>query len=218
MSQLTKSIFIFLQTEKRGRQGEGEIPPSKFQVAKSASTIPPRTSGFCNLKASTPQRTTLRIWKVEGRKVFLLIFLCLCAFVVNIFVLAQDAPPATLDAKVFEIAGELRCPVCTAESVGDSSAPIAVEMRNVIQEQLEQGKSEKEILAFFQERYGDWILLNPPKRGVHLLVWLLPLVAALIGVGFLVMYLKRWTKQAKAPIEASAEDLERVREEMRWQE
>jgi cytochrome c-type biogenesis protein CcmH len=154
----------------------------------------------------------------EGeRKIFLLIFLCLCASVVNMFVLAQEAP-ATLAPKVFEIAKNLRCPVCTAESVGDSSAPIAVEMRNVIQEQLGQGKSEREILSFFQERYGDWILLNPPKRGVHLLVWLLPLVVALIGVGFLTMYLRRWTKQAKAPIEATPEDLERVREEMRWQE
>jgi cytochrome c-type biogenesis protein CcmH len=134
------------------------------------------------------------------------------------FSLAQEAPPATLDPKVFEIANELRCPVCTAESVGDSSAPIAVEMRNVIQDQLGQGKSEKEILAFFQERYGDWILLNPPKRGVHLLVWLLPLIAAIVGVGLLAMYLRRWTRQAKAPVEVSKEDLERVREEMRWQE
>ncbi len=156
----------------------------------------------------------------EGKrgKIFLPLSLCLCVFVVSSFAFAQDVTPATLDPQVFEIAGELRCPVCTAESVGDSSAPIAVEMRNVIQEQLGQGKSEKEILAFFQERYGDWILLNPPKRGIHLLVWLLPLIVAVIGVGFLVMYLRRWTKQAKAPIEASAEDLERVREEMKWQE
>jgi cytochrome c-type biogenesis protein CcmH len=154
----------------------------------------------------------------QGSKIFLFFFVCLCAFVVNTSALAQDAPPATLDPKVFEIANDLRCPVCTAESVGDSSAPIAVEMRNVIQDQLEQGKSEREILAFFQERYGDWILLNPPKRGVHLLVWLLPLIAAVIGVGLLAMYLRRWTKQAKAPVDVSKEDLERVREEMKWQE
>jgi cytochrome c-type biogenesis protein CcmH len=144
-------------------------------------------------------------------------FLCLCASVVLSFAIAQDAQPATLESRTFEIARQLRCPVCTAESVGDSSASIAVEMRDVIQQQLQEGKSEKEILAFFQERYGDWILLNPPKRGVHLLVWLLPLIAALVGVGFLVMYLRRWTKQAQTPIEASKEDLERVREEMKWQ-
>jgi cytochrome c-type biogenesis protein CcmH len=153
--------------------------------------------------------------KRKGRLLFY-VFLFSLTFSLYSSLLAQDAP-ATLDPKVFEIAGELRCPVCTAESVGDSSAPIAVEMRNVIQEQLEQGKSEKEILAFFQERYGDWILLNPPKRGVHLLVWLLPLVAAIIGISFLAMYLRRWTKQARTTVEVSKEDLERVREEMKWQ-
>jgi cytochrome c-type biogenesis protein CcmH len=134
------------------------------------------------------------------------------------FPLAQDANPSTLDPKVFEIARELRCPVCTAESVGDSSSSIAVEMRDIIQDQLNEGKSEKEILAFFQERYGDWILLNPPKRGVHLLVWLLPLIVVIVAVALLAMYLKRWTKQAQAPVEASKEDLERVREEMQWEQ
>jgi cytochrome c-type biogenesis protein CcmH len=150
---------------------------------------------------------------------FSIFLLCLYASVVLSFSQAQDATTSsTLDPKVFEIARELRCPVCTAESVGDSSASIAIEMRDVIQQQLQEGKSKKEILAFFQERYGDWILLNPPKRGVHLLVWLLPLVVALVGVSFLVMYLRRWTKQAQTPVEASTEDLERVREEMRWEQ
>jgi cytochrome c-type biogenesis protein CcmH len=133
------------------------------------------------------------------------------------FLIAQDETPSTLDPKVFEIANELRCPVCTAESVGDSSSQVAVNMREIIQEQLGQGKSEQEILGFFQERYGDWILLNPPKRGIHLLVWLLPLVASVIGVTLLFMYVRRWTKQAQTPLQASKEDLERVREEMKWQ-
>lgn len=148
----------------------------------------------------------------------LLVSLCLCAFVVIGFVFAQDGTTSsTLDPKAFEIARELRCPVCTAESVGDSNASIAVEMRDVIQQQLEEGKSEKEILAFFQERYGDWILLNPPKRGVHLLVWLLPVVVAVAAAGLLVMYVRRWTKQAQKPVDVNVEDLDRVREEMRWE-
>ena len=95
---------------------------------------------------------------------------------------AQQATPATespatetpaaavqLQSRVFEIARQLRCPVCVSESVGDSNASIAIEMRNQIQDQLEAGRSEAEIMAFFQERYGDWILLEPPRRGVHLL-------------------------------------------------
>ena len=131
----------------------------------------------------------------------------------NIF---AQAP--SLESKVFEIARELRCPVCTSESVGDSSSSVSIEMRNIIQDQLEQGKSKEEILAFFQERYGDWIMLEPPKRGVHLLVWVLPIIAGLIGLSLLIIVLKRWTKKSQAPIEVSAEDLGRVREEMKWQD
>jgi cytochrome c-type biogenesis protein CcmH len=157
-------------------------------------------------------------WRVNSAQ-WKVICVFLFSFLLSLssFLLAQDETPSTLDPKVFEIANELRCPVCTAESVGDSSASIAVEMREIIQDQLDQGKNEREILAFFQERYGDWILLNPPKRGIHLLVWLLPLIAAMVAVALLAMYFKRWTKQARTPVEASQEDLERVREEMKWQ-
>tara|TARA_B100000686_G_C16745157_1_gene948981 strand:+ start:1384 stop:1881 length:498 start_codon:yes stop_codon:yes gene_type:complete len=105
-----------------------------------------------------------------------------------------------LEQQVFEIGRKLRCPVCTAESVAESSVQIAIEMRWLIQEQLEQGLSEQEILEFFQSRYGDWILLDPPKRGVHLMLWLLPLIAALLGVVFLTYSFRRWQTVARRPI------------------
>ncbi len=143
---------------------------------------------------------------------YLLIFLASISFTA----LAQDT--TDLESKVFEIARDLRCPVCTAESVGDSSSSVAIEMRNLIQDQLEQGKNKEEILAFFQERYGDWIMLNPPKRGVHLLVWILPLIAALIGLTLLSILFRRWTQKSKVIIDVSTEDLARVREEMKWQD
>ena len=150
---------------------------------------------------------------------FLFPFLLIPSFCLSLAYLVQAQDQTTpLESKVFEIARKLRCPVCTAESVGDSSSSVAIEMRNVIQDQLEQGKSKQEILDFFQERYGDWILLDPPKRGVHLLVWILPIIAALMGLTLLSILFRRWTKKSKAPINVSTEDLERVREEMKWQE
>jgi cytochrome c-type biogenesis protein CcmH len=130
--------------------------------------------------------------------------------------LAQNT--TDLESQVFEIARELRCPVCTAESVADSSSAVSIEMRNLIQEQLQQGKNKQEILAFFQERYGDWIMLEPPKRGLHLLVWILPLVAGVMGIILLAIVLKHWAKKSQRTISVSSEDLERVREEMKWQE
>lgn len=111
-----------------------------------------------------------------------------------------------IEQRVFEIARKLRCPVCRAESAADSSSTPSVEFRNIIQEQLEAGKSEKEVIAYFQERYGDWILLSPPKRGVHLLVWLLPLIAALLGLVTLLLLFRRWTKRSREPKDISQED------------
>lgn len=128
--------------------------------------------------------------------------------------LARSAAPGSevqLQSRTFEIARQLRCPTCTSESVGDSSSTISIQMRDQIQEQLEAGRSEREILAFFQERYGDWILLEPPRRGFHLVVWLLPVIAALAGAGGLTWLFVRWTRASREPIDADEDDLARVR-------
>ena len=128
--------------------------------------------------------------------------------------LAQDVQ---LEQRVFEIARQLRCPVCVSESVADSNASVSIEMRQVIQEQLESGRSEQQILAYFQNSYGDWILLEPPKRGIHLLVWLLPGIAAVIGVAALALFVRRWLRAGRETSDVPQEDLERVRKALEEQ-
>lgn len=127
---------------------------------------------------------------------------------------AALAQAVQLDSRVFEIARQLRCPVCTSESVADSSVELAQQMRQIIKQQLEEGRSEQEILAFFQQRYGDWILLDPPKRGLHLLVWVLPVAAGAAGVAALVVLGRRWVERSREPVEVDPEDLARVRAEL----
>lgn len=127
-------------------------------------------------------------------------------FAFLLFSLAQPAsttPPPDFSAEVFEIARDLRCPVCQGESAGESNAGVAVEMRRIIAEQLAQGKSREEIRAFFVQRYGDWILSQPPARGVNLLVWLSPLL------GFAALGFALWRYQAavKARSRRSAADV-----------
>ena len=130
-----------------------------------------------------------------------------------VYGLLATAPAQTeLDRQVFDLSRQLRCPVCTSESVADSNADVSIEMRNIVQEQLEAGKSEAEVLAYFQARYGDWILLEPPKRGLHLLVWLLPVVVAVAGALALALLVRRWTQTSREPVEADEADLKRVRE------
>ncbi|APD08815.1 MULTISPECIES: cytochrome c-type biogenesis protein [Thermus] len=98
--------------------------------------------------------------------------------------LGQAGPPPDLSPEVFRIARELRCPVCQGESAAESNSGVAVEMRRLIAEMLQEGKTEEEIKAFFVDRYGEWILYEPPRRGVTLWAWVLPgLALLLLGLG-----------------------------------
>ncbi|NLG07963.1 MAG: cytochrome c-type biogenesis protein CcmH [Deinococcales bacterium] len=124
------------------------------------------------------------------------------------------AQQVQLEARVFEIARQLRCPSCVSESVADSNSPISQQMRVLIQEQLEQGRSEEEIFAYFQGRYGDWIMLDPPKRGIHLVAWLLPVIVAVLALATVALLVRRWLANSRKPIEATPEELERVRRQL----
>ena len=103
-----------------------------------------------------------------------------------------------------EIGLQLRCPVCQNLSVGDSPSELANEMRGLIREQLQQGKTRAEVLEYFVDRYGEWILLAPPKRGFNLVVWVLPFV--LIPVGALAVYLgaRRWVQSGAIAASSAA--------------
>lgn len=116
---------------------------------------------------------------------------------------SPNTPPPDFSPEVFEIARELRCPVCQGESAAESNAGIAVEMRRIIAEQLAQGKSRAEIREFFVQRYGDWILYEPPARGLTLWVWLSPLV----GLGLLGFGLWRYLARVRARALATASDV-----------
>lgn len=126
-----------------------------------------------------------------------------------------SAASPDVEERVREIASELRCVVCQNLSVADSPSELAKEMRNLVREQVEQGKSREEIQAYFVSRYGEYVLLSPPKRGFNLLVWGLPFLA--IAAGGVVVYfvVRRWTEQA--PVERPTVDpdyTERVRREL----
>ncbi len=92
--------------------------------------------------------------------------------------LIQGPPSAVPYDRVLELAGQIRCPQCQV-SVADSNAAVAQTMRVIIAEQVEAGRSDDEILQYFVDRYGEWVLTKPRRSGSTLLLWLLPI----IGVG-----------------------------------
>ena len=121
-----------------------------------------------------------------------------------------------IEDRVREIASELRCVVCQNLSVADSPSDMAKEMRNLVQELVQQGKSREEIQAYFVSRYGEFVLLSPPKHGFNLLVWGLPFIALVVGAGGIYLFARRWTIQ-KDPAEQALDPAyaERVRRELR---
>lgn len=98
----------------------------------------------------------------------------------------------TLDQRVKDVASQLKCPVCQGESVADSQATIAQQMRQVIHEQLQSGKSEQDVVQYFIRSYGDQIVWLPPWQGFSLLAWLVPMAFLLGGAVLVFIVLREW--------------------------
>jgi cytochrome c-type biogenesis protein CcmH len=107
----------------------------------------------------------------------------------------QEAPtiaedPA-LEKRVNKIGEELRCLVCQNQTITDSHAGLAVDLKNQIREQLQAGRSEKQIIEFMVERYGDFVLYRPPMKATTLLLWAGPFVLLGIAIAGAAVVLRR---------------------------
>lgn len=80
-----------------------------------------------------------------------------------------------------DIAKEFRCPTCTGLSVLESDAGFSVQIKEQVQEQLNLGKNHDQIIEYFTDRYGAWILREPPAKGVNVLAWAIPIILLLAG-------------------------------------
>lgn len=87
----------------------------------------------------------------------------------------------TLEDQIADISGELMCPVCEGQSVAESNAQLARDMRAIIKTKLLEGNTKEEIIDYFISSYGETILASPPPRGFSTILWLLPVLSVLIG-------------------------------------
>jgi cytochrome c-type biogenesis protein CcmH len=94
--------------------------------------------------------------------------------------LADNQPD--LDQRVAAIAAELRCLVCQNQSIAESNADLAVDLRRQIREQLKEGRSERDVLDFMVQRYGDFVLYRPPLKASTLLLWGGPFLLLVLGI------------------------------------
>lgn len=104
----------------------------------------------------------------------------------------ERLPDPVLEGRALELTRELRCMVCQNQSIEDSDAPLARDLRLLVREKIKTGASDKEIRAFLVARYGEFVLLKPPLTRETFLLWTLPFLILLAGLGFALRdFLKR---------------------------
>lgn len=121
-------------------------------------------------------------------------------------------PDPALEARARAISAELRCPVCQSESIDESNAEIARDLRLLVRERLVAGDSDADVLSYVTDRYGDFVRLRPRVSGANLVLWLAGPMLLLIGGGIAWRTMRR---SAAPPDPLSAEDQKRLDEIMR---
>ena len=122
---------------------------------------------------------------------------------------AREAAPAAADpvaeARLMALSSELRCLVCQNQTIADSNAELAVDLRNEIREKIQSGMSDAEIKEFMVSRYGDFVLYRPPVKNTTLILWVGPFLLLAVGGSVLYFNLKRRRKNVVDP-ELSRDD------------
>jgi len=116
-----------------------------------------------------------------------------------------------LEARAREISKEVRCVVCQNQSIDDSDADLAKDLRLVVRERLVKGDSDDEVIEYLVTRYGDFVLLRPPLKGSTYVLWFGPPLILLLGVFAVASYFRNRGRDSKAAMAKPLSDDERAR-------
>lgn len=130
---------------------------------------------------------------LQSRKSFRILFLALTAILLLVLALSAAAQEPTVpvsDDDVNEVAKQLYCPICESTPLDVCATQACADWREVIRTKLAEGQSAEDIKAYFELQYGPQALAEPPRSGFTQLVWIVPIVAVIIGALFFVRYLR----------------------------
>ena len=140
-----------------------------------------------------------------------LLFILLTPFGARAVEPSEILPDPVLEARARAISAGLRCMVCQNQSIDDSEADLAKDLRVLIREKLKAGDSDDQIRAYLVQRYGDFILLKPPFEWGTLLLWLGPALVLALGAGGSVLAARRKSAEtAVAPAELSEAEKQKL--------
>ena len=130
-------------------------------------------------------------------KYFFMAVLVCCGLTAHAKVAPNISADPALEARMMVIAEELRCLVCQNETIAASHADLAVDLKNQIRIKLNEGQSQKQILDFMVQRYGDFVLYRPPLKTTTVLLWLGPFTLLAIAVLMLALNVRRRRRSAQ---------------------
>lgn len=162
------------------------------------------------------QRSVDQRWKRSAKLPGLLLALFACTVIVKPLPALAVQPDevladSVLEARARALSHQLRCLVCQNQSIDDSDAPLARDLRIIVRERLVKGESDDEVKAYLVARFGDFVLLKPPFKGSTLLLWMTPLL--LLGGGVLIV-MRQMRKQKQSGSTSLTDDEERALSEI----
>ena len=144
--------------------------------------------------------------RTTRRRLLWLVLACVACFAAW----GRDAPPASddpaIEARMLQLTSEMRCLVCQNQTIADSHADLAEDLRQEVRELLRKGQSDQQVIDYMTARYGDFVLYRPPVRGRTLLLWYGPGVLMVGGLAALALLLRRRSRLGDERFEPDADD------------
>ncbi len=122
----------------------------------------------------------------------------------------ETLPDSALEARAVAIHKLLRCLVCQNQSIHDSNADLARDLRRIVRERLATGENDEQVIDFVVSRYGDWVLLRPPFKGTTLVLWLGPAVLLAAAASGVISYFRRRQRHGAPDAPLTAEERRRL--------
>lgn len=148
----------------------------------SALAHPPRTSKTTGCAKADLYRASL----------FVLVGVVLLIVALWTYMAFTASTQQTLEQHVQKLGAQLKCPICQGESVTDSPSPLAQQIRAIIGQQIQAGRSDQQIIQYFSDRYGEQIVWSPPWWGFSLFAWLVPIALLVGGLVLIFFTLRDW--------------------------
>lgn len=119
-------------------------------------------------------------------------------------------PDPTQEARARALSGELRCLVCQNESIDDSNADLAADLRRLVRQRIAAGDGDEQVKRYLVARYGEFVLLKPPVEPATYLLWLGPPAVLALGAGLIAAHYRSRRRQPERPAELSPEERARL--------